>query len=103
MVVLDAAPMDRRAGTASRGAWSSVVERDVMTIPSASVAVRILNELHDEFADSLPESVIRACARDAIGDLSGSISKEALPEMVTRLARVRLAALIGSAQAGRTA
>jgi hypothetical protein len=52
---------------------------------------RIADELHREFA-TVPEQFIRACVAQAIADLGGTISREALAEMAVRLARVRLAA-----------
>jgi uncharacterized protein (DUF779 family) len=58
---------------------------------SDSVA-RIVDELYREFSDSTPEVVVRASLANALADLRGSISQEALPEMAVRLARVRLAA-----------
>jgi hypothetical protein len=52
---------------------------------------RIADELHREFA-AIPETFIRACVAQAIADLRGSISRESLPEMAVRLARMLLAA-----------
>jgi hypothetical protein len=64
-----------------------------VTRPTAPQAdTDIYAELRAEFGASVPQSEIRVCTRDAIMDLRGSISREALPEMAVRLARVRLAA-----------
>jgi len=54
----------------------------------------IVGELVVEFAPTFAGSEIMTCVRQAIGDLSGSISLEALPELAARLAHHRLAAAI---------
>jgi hypothetical protein len=55
----------------------------------------IIDELRSAYLDVLPTGVIAQYAGQAVTDLSGSICIEALPEMATRLARVRLDARIG--------
>jgi hypothetical protein len=60
---------------------------------SHQVGLEIPAELYGEFRGLLSDEAIRGCVRDAMTDLRGSISREALPEMAVRLARVRLAAL----------
>ena len=68
-----------------------------MTIaPSHQVGNEISAELYGEFRGLLPDDTIRSCVREAMTDLRGSISPEALPEMAVRLARVRRAALAQS-------
>ena len=68
-----------------------------MTIaPSHQVGSEISAKLYGEFRGLLPDDTIRSCIRDAMTDLRGSISPEALPEMAVRLAQVRLAALAQS-------
>jgi hypothetical protein len=60
------------------------------------VGYEIYGELYGEFRGVLSDDTIRGCVREAMTDLRGSISREALPEMAVRLARVRLAALAES-------
>jgi len=50
----------------------------------------VFQELRPQFAGLLPLGVVRDCVHDAVQDLHGSISAEALPEMAIRLAAVRL-------------
>ena len=65
-----------------------------MTVaPSRQVGYEISTELYGEFRGLLSDDTIRGCVREAMTDLRGSISPEALPEMAVRLARVRLTAL----------
>jgi hypothetical protein len=63
---------------------------------SRPVRSEISAELYGEFRGLLSDEAIRGCVREAMNDLCGSISREALPEMAVRLARVRLAALAES-------
>ena len=63
---------------------------------SRQVGLEISAELYGEFGGVLSDDVIRGGVRDAMTDLRRSISREALPEMAVRLARVRLAALVKS-------
>ncbi len=63
---------------------------------SRQVRLEISAELYGEFRGLLSDEAIRGCVREAMTDLRGSISREALPEMAVRLARVRLAALAES-------
>jgi hypothetical protein len=58
----------------------------------------VVRELTWEYSRSLPAETIEACARAAIRDLRGSISREALPEMAVRLAQVRLAETVANVQ-----
>lgn len=51
----------------------------------------LADRLGREFTDQIPHTVVRAVLIQAISDLRGSISLDALPEMAVRLARVRLA------------
>lgn len=68
-----------------------------MTVaPAHQVGYEISAELYGEFRDLLSDDTIRGCVREAMTDLRGSISREAVPEMAVRLARVRLAALAQS-------
>ncbi len=60
---------------------------------SDQVGYEISTELYDEFRGLLSDDTIRGCVREAMTDLRGSISREALPEMAVRLARVRLTTL----------
>src|SRR4051812_22585752 len=62
----------------------------VMTTTLDGVVSRLSRELDRDFAGLVSAPVITACVADAIRDLRGSISGEALPEMAVRLARVRL-------------
>ena len=57
-------------------------------VPDATWAV--FQELRPQFEGLLPLGVIRDCVDQAVRDLHGSISAEALPEMAIRLAAVRL-------------
>lgn len=63
-----------------------------MTATAARDLRRLADELFSEFGDTTPDSAIQACLVQAMSDLKGSITPESLPEMVLRLARVRLAA-----------
>jgi hypothetical protein len=55
------------------------------------VRFEISAELYGEFRGLLSDEAIRGGVREAMTDLCGSISREALPEMAVRLARARLA------------
>jgi hypothetical protein len=68
----------------------------VTVAPSHQVGYEISAELYGEFRGLLSDDTIRSCVRDAMTDLRGSISPEALPEMAVRLARVRLTTLAQS-------
>jgi hypothetical protein len=68
----------------------------VTVAPSHQVGYEISAELYGEFHGLLPDDAIRGCVHKAMTDLRGSISREALPEMAVRLARVRLTALAHS-------
>lgn len=58
---------------------------------NTSAAVQaVFHELHPQFDGHLPTSMVRDYVIQAAADLQGSISREALPEMVIRLAAVRL-------------
>lgn len=48
-----------------------------------------VDELVDEYGEQRTDEITRS-ARQALRELSGSIATESLPEMVTRLVRVRL-------------
>ncbi len=63
---------------------------------SRQVDVEMSAELYGEFRGLVSDEAIRGCVRDAMTDLRASISREALPAMAVRLARVRLAALAKS-------
>lgn len=67
-----------------------------MTTFAPDADARIAEELHREFADSVPASVVRLFLDTVIADLRGSVKAEALPEMAVRLARVRLANRVGA-------
>ncbi len=54
------------------------------------IAGAILAELLPQYEGPLPAVVVRDCVNQAVQDLLGSISAEALPEMVARLVAVRL-------------
>ncbi len=72
-------------------------------MPSAERLVSdISRELAQQFAGILSATVIAGCVAAAIRDLRGSISGEALPEMASRLARVRLAEVVRACSARRT-
>ncbi len=62
----------------------------------------ISRELAQQFAGLLSASVIAGGVAAAIRDLRGSISGEALPEMASRLARVRLAEIARACMARQT-
>jgi type III restriction/modification enzyme restriction subunit/TOTE conflict system primase-like protein len=73
---------------------ATAARRLVVAVTAAvppQAAGRVCRELSRDFAGTLPELVIKACVRDAVAELRGSISAEALPEMAARLAAVRLA------------
>ena len=73
------------------------------TATSAENLVRdISRELSHQFAGVLSATVIAGGVAAAIRDLRGSISGEALPEMASRLARVRLAEVARACMARRT-
>src|SRR6266705_3142034 len=70
---------------------------DAVTVArSRQVDLEISAELYGEFRGMLSEEAIRGCVRDAMTDLRGSISREALTAMAVRSARVRLAGLAKS-------
>ncbi len=83
----------RRQCSSSATGWG----RDAVTLArSRQVRSEISAELYGEFRGLLSDEAIRGYVREAMTDLRGSISCEALPEMAVRLARVRLAALAES-------
>jgi len=85
-------PVRRQCSSSATG-WG----RDAVTLArSRQVRSEISAELYGEFRGLLSDEAIRGCVREAMTDLRGSISCEALPEMAVRLARVRLAALAES-------
>jgi hypothetical protein len=53
---------------------------------SHQVGLEIPAELYGEFRGLLSDEAIRGSVRDAMTDLRGSTSREALPEMAVRLA-----------------
>ena len=59
--------------------------------PDAVIST-IVAELQTEYAGVISQQAIARCVRRSVHDLRGSISLEALPEMASRLAHVRLAA-----------
>src|SRR6478752_684793 len=59
-------------------------------IQISAVTEAVFKELHPQFEDQLPAGLVRDYITRAVTDLHGSISREALPEMVIRLADVRL-------------
>lgn len=67
-----------------------------MTATPVREQFTVVDELYLEFGDVIPVAAIRACVVEALGELRGSISRESLPEMAVRLARVRLAARAAS-------
>lgn len=75
----------------------SVLATDAVAgMPSAAWA--ITEELLPHFDGVLPERLVHGYVTQAVSDLAGSISIEALPEMAIRLASVRLHNLLGSGQ-----
>ncbi len=66
------------------------------------LVTEISRELAQQFAGVLSASVIAGGVAAAIRDLRGSISGEALPEMASRLARVRLAEIARACMARQT-
>lgn len=63
----------------------------------------LLAEFAPRFAGQFAEVMIAAYIREAISDLQGSVSAEALPEMAARLAHHRLCAAIASSPADEPA
>jgi len=57
---------------------------------TAAATEAVFNELRPQFEGHLPAGMVRDYVDRAAADLAGSISREALPEMVIRLAAVRL-------------
>ena len=62
------------------------------------VTAALIRELEPHFAGALTLDQVAACVRDAVADLRGSVSVEALPEMAARLAHYRLRATIHADQ-----
>lgn len=100
-VVLDADPAPRSAthpALAARKAPMPVVDDDaapaaVATVPADPGQV-LQRELADDFAHTVSAAQIWTYVQDAIADLRGSVSVEALPEMAARLARHRLSTIV---------
>ena len=57
---------------------------------TAAATEAVFTELRPQFDGHLPAGMVRDYVVQAAADLAGSISREALPEMVIRLAAVRL-------------
>ena len=57
---------------------------------TAAATEAVFTELRPQFDGQLPAVMVRDYVVRAAADLAGSISREALPEMVIRLAAVRL-------------
>lgn len=92
----DACPPARAAESGGhRGPVATVSGRNTAERTRSSDIDRCLhqaiNELTTELGDRYGERRIRAEAERAVQDLRGSISIEALPEMVNRLVHVRIA------------
>lgn len=66
-----------------------LIQPDQQACQSAS-ADAVFGELLPQFDGQLPAEVVREYVTQAVADLRGSICIEALPEMVIRLAAVRL-------------
>ena len=66
------------------------------------VTAALIRELEPHFAGALSLDQVCSCVRDAVADLRGSVSVEALPEMAARLAHHRLQATIHAAQGTTT-
>ena len=64
--------------------------RALRAIHTSEATEAVFHELHPQFEGQLPASVVRDYVAQAVADLQGSISREALPEMAIRLAAVRL-------------
>jgi hypothetical protein len=60
----------------------------------------VQRELAAQFAETLSAAQIWTYVQDAINDLRGSVSAEALPEMAARLARHRLSTIVKPTQPG---
>jgi hypothetical protein len=65
-----------------------------MSAPATGVERRttraLIREFEPQFAGELPSTRLRAYIREAVDDLRGSVSPEALPEMAARLAHHRM-------------
>jgi hypothetical protein len=80
----------------------TAVTEDRPTMTGDRLVSNIAGELAQQFAGILSATVIAGGVAAAIRDLRGSISGEALPEMASRLARVRLAEVARMCSARRT-
>ena len=65
-------------------------EKATHAIRTSAAVQTVFDELQPQFDGELPASVVWDYVTQAAADLHGSISREALPEMVIRLAAVRL-------------
>ena len=68
---------------------------------ASDIASGILAELLPQYKGLLPATVIRDCVDQAVQDLIGSISAEALPEMASRLVAIRLEGDLPAADSSR--
>jgi len=59
-------------------------------VQPADLPRRLVDELDPIFAPHIPPRVLAQSVEQALHDLRGSVSAEALPEMAVRLARHRL-------------
>lgn len=84
------------AATHALGAQPSSVNprRALRPVHTSAATEAVFDELRPQFEGQLPTGVVRDYVARAAADLEGSISREALPEMVIRLAAVRLERLL---------
>ncbi len=80
------------AGAHAPGAYPGTAEPcpAMHAADTAAATEAVFNELRPQFEGQLPAGMVRDYVVQAAADLAGSISREALPEMVIRLAAVRL-------------
>jgi uncharacterized protein (DUF779 family) len=71
----------------------------IATVP-ADPGRALQRELAAQFAETFSDAQIWTYVQDAINDLRGSVSAEALPEMAARLARHRLSTIVKPTRPG---
>jgi hypothetical protein len=97
VTMLQPARAGAESGPGSRVTFTPAARRALTTVPAAIASTDPAQVLQREFAvqfdGTFSDAQIRDYVHDAINDLRGSVSAEALPEMAARLADHRLSTI----------
>jgi hypothetical protein len=106
-IVLDTCPGAHRVQHPTLAAWRAPAHEPGQDTAATGIAAAVdsvrtdpgpalLHELAAQFVGTFSDEQIAMYVRNAISDLQGSVSAEALPEMAARLAHYRLCLVMGS-------